>query len=82
MAFSIERNVGGVMGLHLARNVFSLAEEERLFAIHGADTRGETEKFVDLNAHPFNFPEGVARVAPLRCAWLSTHAVAQNGMRS
>jgi hypothetical protein len=39
MAFSIERNVGGVSGLHLALNVFSEAEEQRLFAIHGADTR-------------------------------------------
>lgn len=39
MAFSIKRNVGGVQGLHLALNVFSEAEEQRLFAIHGADTR-------------------------------------------
>ena len=39
MAFRIVRDAGGVLGLHVAYNVFSEEAEQRLFAIHAEDSR-------------------------------------------
>ena len=78
MAFHIVRNYGGVVGLHVAFNVFSEEAEEQLWAIFGVGGAAREEhdggKYVDLNASPRMFPAG-ARVAPApgaRCArpWL------------
>ena len=65
MTFRIVRDYGGVMGLHVALNVFSEEAEGQLWAIFGvggaAREEHDGEKYVDLNANPRMFPAG-ARV--------------------
>ena len=64
MAFSIVRDCGGVPGLHVALNVFSEEAERRLFAVagpHPPHNSAPGKKFVDVIAHPVDYPAGVIR---------------------